>query len=321
MKQNQTYLIGILAGIAAGLMVVAAFRAGVSAFFLVFAAPTAVYIASMGWGSVAGLISATFATAIVWYVGGTHAAVFAATLLLLPAAWIGHLTNLGQMQETNNNEPSSQMVWYPISGILFQLMIFLGVGFVIFGILTGYSVETIASEISRLLSEVGKNNPELPTLSDKELLLQGKLYAQLLPLILPTLWLMFHAFAALISAKITQKSGKLARVNEDVAANVYLPIHALGLLAAGLIGAALFSGTLNLMGSLLLGLSIGGFGLVGLAELHHRSRDWPSRGVWLWLAYLSIIVLSFPILVFGAMGISRSLKFIKNQSYNNSNNH
>ena len=47
--------IGLLAGIAAGLLAVAALSSGLSSAVLILLTPITIYIASMGWGTVAGV--------------------------------------------------------------------------------------------------------------------------------------------------------------------------------------------------------------------------------------------------------------------------
>lgn len=301
MNRNTPLLIGLLSGIAGGLMVLAAFNAGLLAFFLLFAAPAAVYIASMGWGTWAGLISAVVASIMAGSFGNPQLALVAAALLFAPAAWVGHLTNLGQPAENG-----SGMVWYPLSAILLRLMAALAIGFILVGFLSGYSRELFAGAFVDLMKQMGEMNPDLPAQNDDALMASAATYAQLLPIIVPCIWLLFHVLTAFIAANITRRSGLLAREPEDVAGTVNLPIEAAGFMAAGLVGTMLLSGTVADAGGVFLGIAIAGYALIGLAQVHYRLRGNPAAGMLLGIVYGTIVLFTVPLFVFTVMGLFRS---------------
>ena len=56
------------------------------------------------------------------------------------------------------------------------------------------------------------------------------------------------------------------------------------------------------------GVGIAGFALSGIGELHLVTRGRPARQVVLFFAYLTLIIFGFPVFVFAAMGVARSLK-------------
>ncbi|MGB7288398.1 MAG: DUF2232 domain-containing protein [Salaquimonas sp.] len=312
MKNNQSIIVGVLAGIAAGLMVLAAFKAGVLAIVLFFAAPAAVYIASMGWGSLAGIIAAVTGASLAAGAGDNSIAGLALVLLFAPAAYVGHLVNLGQRDENGN------IIWFPLSDILLRLMAILAIGFVLIGALSGYTQELAAAAIVELMKQIASTNPELPQLNDELLLDRANLYAGIIPAMLPCMWLLLHVVTAFISANITRRSGLLARAPEDVAASVSLPFQASVFLAVGLAGMFLFTGALKLVGGVSLGIGIAGYALIGLAAMHFRTRPLQSRGLLLAIAYGSIILFSLPLLVFTFIGLLRSLQ--TNQPNSGSNN-
>jgi hypothetical protein len=303
MKNNQSIIVGLLAGIAAGLMLMAAFTAGLLAFVLFFAAPAAIYIATMGWGFAAGLIAAAIGTTVAWYAGGMGAAGIGLLLLFFPAAAVGHMVNLGQRADIGNG-----IVWFPLSDILFRLMGMLAVGFIAIGAAGGYSAESFAPSFSQLMRELANSSPEIQMPSDEVLAERSQFYADLIPTVIPAVWLMFHVIIAFVSAGITRRSGQLARAKEDIAATVTLPPQAILVLVVGLIASLLFTGPVAHVGGVFVGVSITGFGLIGLAELHYRTRPMPARGILLSIVYGSIVLFSVPLLVFTALGIFRSIK-------------
>jgi hypothetical protein len=307
MINNQALLTGILAGCAAGLMIFGAFNAGLFAIVLLFAAPAAIYIATMGWGSGAGLVAAFTGTLIAGWFGGMPLGAMSGGLLFAPAAYIGHLVNLGTRSTVNAaNDNAGGVVWFPLSIILMRLMFILAAGFIIIGAFAGLTDTVLSEAFTELLKTFYAANPDLPALEDAVFAAHAATYAKIFPIALPCLWLMMHVATAFVSANITRRSGLLAREPEDVAATVKLPAEAAIMLVAGLVGEMVFSGTLQLAAAVLLGIGIGGFGLIGLAHLHFTTRGNPMRSFLIWATYGSIILFSVPLFIFTAIGLFRS---------------
>jgi hypothetical protein len=294
--------VGAFAGIAAGVMVFAALNAGVFAFALLFAAPLAIYIATMGWGRYGGFASVATGLAVTGYFGSPATALIGGVLLFIPACLVGIMANLGQ-----RSAPGKAIVWYPLSSILLRLMMLLFGGFVVFGALTGYSNELVIPTFVDLMREIAAANPDMPQGSEAAILAQATTYANLIPVIVPGLWLMLHVAVAFLAARITRRSGLMARGDEDIAASVRLPMEAILLLVAGLAGTFMLPGVHGLAAKVAFGIAICGFGLIGLAQLHYSTRGASWRGAVLALAYGSIILLTFPLVFFAASGVMRSL--------------
>lgn len=307
--KNQPILVGILAGLAAGLMMLAAYGAGVASIPFLFAAPASIYIASMGWGTVSGFIAALVAAGIILAIGTPGGAIVSSALLFIPAAWTGHLANLGQ-------QGARGMIWYPLSGILFQLMLLVAAGFIITGLVTNYSSGTVTPLFVELFKELG--GPGQPV-SDELLVERAELYAALIPLVLPAMWLMMHVLVAWLSAMVARRSGLMPRPQDDIPASANLPLPGFVFLAAGLGGAVFLNGPLAMAGSVLLGTGLAGYALVGLADLHLRTRGRGGRQFILAIVYAMILLFSLPLLFFSATGALRSLAMNQNTSPNGGN--
>lgn len=299
---SSSIVIGILAGAAAGLMAVAGFRAGFAGFLLVMGAPFAIYIAAMGWGTLAGLAAALAASACLFLFGGPASALIMAALLFLPAAWVGHLVNLGQPSPNG-----SGMMWYPLPLVLLRLMMALAGGFILAGFITGYTVDNVAPEFAALMRELAQANPELALPADDEIEARSRFYAGLIPLLVPSLWLLFHVLVGYTAAAITRRSGKLARQPEPPGQPFIMPPETLGFAAAGLVGSFFLDGVPAMVGMMLLGLAISGYAVAGLVDLHQRAAKWPSGGLVLFFTYGAIALFSLPLLIFTISGLVRSL--------------
>ncbi|MCO5134299.1 MAG: hypothetical protein M9908_08180 [Phyllobacteriaceae bacterium] len=298
---NRSILIGLLAGLAAGLLVTATVTTMPFAFFLPFVAAGVIYIATMGWGFQAGIASVIAGTGTIGAFTEISTALAGSAMLFVPAGWVGHLTNLGQTDEDRGG-----IRWYPLGTILFHLMAILVVVFITIGALGGVTEEALVNSFKQLFSEVMRQRPDMSGLTPEVIETQARAYATVIPLVAPGVWLLMHVLTAFAAAAITRRSGILAREREDIAASVALPPQAAGFLVAGLVGMLVLSGSVALAGAVMLGIAICGYGLIGLAQLHFKLRGNPAAFLVLTIAYGSVILLAFPFIVFTIMGLLRS---------------
>ncbi len=303
MTRQAVFGIAIAAGLASGLMALAGLRPTPFAMPLLIAAPAAVYIASLGWGTLAGIMAAVVACAISLFWHGPEALIIVAGLLFVPAAFAGHLANLAQ-----SDADGSGLLWYPLSKVLLRLMAALGAGFVLTGMAMGYEAETVNAAFRELFREILSANPDGTALSDEVVAQSAKTYAALLPAVIPGMWLLAHVLVMHFSAVVAARSGLLARPAEDLALTAVLPASAIAVPVAGIIGMFVLPTPAYEIAAIATGLGIAGFGLTGLAELHLSTRGRPGRQVLLVLSYLSLVIFGFPILILAVMGVVRSLR-------------
>jgi len=301
MNARNAILIGLLAGLAGGLMTLAGMRAGLAALPLMFAAPLAVYVASLGWGTVAGFLAAAVAILINAFDGALPAAAVTGVLLFLPAAWAGHLANLAQPDASGRG-----LEWYPLSRILAWLMAAVAAGFILTGWIAGIDAAVIADDLARALREIVAAQGDAPPQFDIDQ--AARLYSIVVIAVMPALWLTLHVLVFQIAAAVTRRSGRLARPAQDIAAEASLPPAALIVPVAGLAGMFLTDGAVREIAAVLAGVGIAGFALVGLAEIHFASRGRPGRMLLLIGCYLLIPLFSLALVVFAAIGARRSLR-------------
>jgi hypothetical protein len=90
----QIALVGLGAGIAAGLLFASLATGSITAILLFYIAPLPVFIATLGWRHVAGLIAAACATATVTIVSGAF--FLAVPVISFAAWWLGYLALLSR---------------------------------------------------------------------------------------------------------------------------------------------------------------------------------------------------------------------------------
>ncbi|MEZ5872550.1 MAG: hypothetical protein R3D32_12050 [Nitratireductor sp.] len=303
MSNANTIGIGLVAGLAGGLMALAGLHSTSFAFFLMFSAPLAIAVASLGWGPLSGMLAAVVAVIIVAIQTQIEMAVATATLLFLPVAWAGHLANLAQPSPDNR-----QMVWFPLSGILFRLMIALFAGFIITGWISGFSAEKAAAAFAELLNEMAKNEPELPQIPEGSIEQNARVFAGILPIAIPAVFLMAHVLVLYLAAMVTRASGKLPRPRDDIPATANLPAIALGITPLGLIAMGMFASPLYEIGGVMAGIGIAGLGLVGLADMHFSMRGKPGGQFAIFVSWFALMVLSLPLVLFALFGAWRVIR-------------
>ena len=293
-------IVGLLAGIAAGLMMLAAMRAGATTIVMLFAAPAAIYIASLGWGTAAGVAATLVAAAVGLFVGGPAAAIFALVLLFGPAAWAGHLANLGQPSGDGKS-----ILWFPLEAIFLRLVIMVIVGFVVLGLLLGYDSAEIETGMTELLREFASSEADI-AFNEENLQRSAELYASLIPVILPAMWVFLHVTVFYISAAIVRQSGKLVRQRDDIPATANLPFSFVGVPLAGMVGMYVAGSPVYEIAAVMAGAGIAALSLIGLAELHLNSRGRANRFALLFAVYALIVAFTLPLIFFAALGAMRT---------------
>jgi hypothetical protein len=300
MNRQSGTLIGILAGIASGLMAIAALRAGTAALAMIFAAPIPVYLASLGWGTAAGFIAAALAAASGMVIGGLNSVIVTAALMFVPAAWVGHIANLGQ------RTPDGNMIWFPLEKVFFHLLVAVAAGVIVMGFVLRYDTATLQEMMVEMLRDLVASSQQPMAVTEEGMVRSAHLYASLIPLLVPMIWLNVHVTVFYLAAVLARRSGRMIRPRDDIPVTANLPFAAFGLPLAGILGMAAAPSPIYEIGAVLAGTGIGAFALVGLAELHLRSLGRPGRSVTLFVTYLLLFLFTLPILIFAVMGLVRS---------------
>lgn len=306
--------VGLLAGIAAGLMAIAAFNSGLASAPLIFITPLAIYIASMGWGTLSGVIAAIIACAFCYIYGGIGVAFSLGLSIFAPAAWIGHLSNLGQTSDDGDT------IWYPLSNILFWLMLITATLCVVIFSLVDFNTAQTGEQLKAMLTQVAKTNPEIKIPNDEDIALTLQMLTKVMPIVTASILVIVHSINAYFSASITQSSQIMARKQENIAQTITLPKAALFIMAVGFIGTVFGDGVIAEICGAIFGASMTAFALLGLADAHLKARSTSGGTLMLVVAYTSIFMFSLPILVFTAIGVMRLFRMASQEANNNQPN-
>jgi hypothetical protein len=308
MNFNATSLtVGLLAGLAAALLCISAGEPNVLSLFLFAAATLPILIASLGWSNAAGFVAAAVAGGIVsLFVSPLAALVFTVTTLA-PAAWVGHLANLGRPAEELGG-PTGAMAWFPLSDILLQLSVMVVAGLIVTGIAIGYGPELIDDVATRFFEVLAQQNADLQ-LTDADRDGYAAFFLAALPVVQGALWVLILFTAYYVAHWIVRLSGRARRPKDDIPASLRLSRRSLFLFGAGLL-LTFAGGMATPIGGLICGAFGAGFILAGFAVFHHRTRGKPWRGFALWGAYMLVIFFTLPLLFFLIAGMVETARTV-----------
>ena len=295
-------LIGIIAGLAAAILLGVAAYASVFAVVLTIAAMASIFIAGLGYGLLSSLVSilaAAFATAALYSnpMSGVGMA-----LILAPAAVMSYLANLAR-PASEIGGPETALAWYPLSDILLA-------GGVVTAVSTVATLflhpdidavyAAVAEMVGTMMSEI---DPSAPFGADMRTKLVS--FLQVLFPMIQGMQMMIALFAVFyFGMRILSAAGRSTRPREDIRSSLRMNRLAIVVFLAGV--ALMFGGdTLEVIGAGFAGAVAGGFLLSGFAILHNMLRDKSWRLPGLVLAYLlTVMVPLVPLILVIAGGLS-----------------
>jgi hypothetical protein len=297
-------LIGLLAGFATALLFAGVVVQSSLAIVLSLAAPLPIFIASLGWGSAVGFVAALAAGVGLGAVTSSPisgALLFAS--IALPAAVVGHVAGLARPVEAAAGDKPS-LDWFPVPRILLAVAAVATLACLFTGWLIGYDPVAIGNELAEALAaQAGGNEAARAQIQDF-----ARQIVRIIPYLQPAILTLILTVCLYAGAAITRLSGKLARPRDDIPAaagalpRVALPIFALAL-------AANFApGVVGIVGAVASGSFGMAFTLAGLAAIHRMTRGSRSRGLILFALYMSIVILTFPLVVATILGLSETAR-------------
>ncbi|SEK61619.1 DUF2232 domain-containing protein [Xaviernesmea oryzae] len=293
-------LVGLLAGVTAAFLSLGANTPSAFAIVLYAASALPVLIAGLGWGNAAAILAVAFAGAICSLVVSPLFALLILAVTLVPAAWLSHLANLGRPAEEIGG-PAGALAWYPLADILTQLAVLVNIGMIIVGTVIGYDGSASERMIDMIADTLRERDP-LATPDPAALDQMKALFTLMLPLVQGAIWVLMLFAAYYVASRIVQTSARNLRPREDMPSALRMNRYAIFIFLAGL--AMTFAGGMAaIIGALLCGTFGAGFLIAGFAAFHFRTRGKSWRLPVLWLAYLSVVLFTVPIIFFLVSGL------------------
>ena len=276
-------LVGIIAGLVAAILMVVSPAVPVIA---PVAAMTALFIAGLGFGRVAGLLAVAVAAAALGVLASSLEFAFIFGVTLLPAAVMSQLAGLAR-PASEIGGPETATAWYPLSDILLagaMLVALATLCLVLLAPLDAYFTE----EIDRLSAIIAEMNPvAAPTAGDKLQMLATLKSFSPIPIAAGNMVSFFGGFY--FAMRILTAFKRNVRPREDVRSSLRMNRLALAVLFGGVV-LMFVGGTAGLVGASFAGAVGAGFLLAGFAVIHNALRDKPWALPALILTYMVSLI-------------------------------
>jgi Predicted membrane protein (DUF2232) len=312
---NATIFMALAAGLTSALMFASIVSGALFSLLLCYLAPLPLLVAGLGWGplcaAIGGILASVSLTAIFGIPYG-----FAFTIVVaLPAWWLGHLVLLGRpiapdMPSADaglSDEP--ELEWYPVGRILLWTAGFASLSALGALLTLGLDAATINGLLHRGLLRLFTAQG-LATNEDIERIID--MIVTLAPAAIVSVTMTTLTLNLWLAAKITETSGRLRRPWPDLR-NTTLPPMTLAALCVAI--AFCFTGGLfAIVAVIAVAALMLVYAFVGFAVLHILTLRLRSRPFWLSTTYTIVVVFSWPILAFVALGIADALFDIRRRA-------
>jgi len=310
MKPNvNPILIGIIAGLVAALL------SAVSPSLPLIgpiAAMTALFLAGLGFGRVAGLVAVASAAVAIGAFTSSVADILLLAGLLLPAAVMSHLASLAR-PASEIGGPETALAWYPLSDILLAgaLVAALATTFLLLMQPIDY-----AGQVEQTVQMMKEIRPDVIILPAEKVWLEAT-SRTMMPVTIAA-GLLVQLFAGFYYAtRILAAARRNVRPREDIRSSLRMNRLALALFFFGL-ALVIVGGKAQIAGASLAGALGAGFLLSGFAVIHNAWRDKSWALPALVLTYMFSTILGIVIVIIGLANPRRAIALTPNKPNENS---
>jgi len=285
-------LIGLGAGMAAAALFGSVASGSLAASLLFYIAPLPILIAGLGWSPAAGLIAAASATAIVSIFSGLLFA--AVAVIAFGAWWLGYLTLLARPVSA---ESGAGLEWYPLGRLVIWAA---AIGtLVVVAAVPNFGTDQVSLQAALRRSY--------------QRLLQDPATIDLLVIAVPPAAAAFSTLANLLNlwlaGWVVKISGRLKRPWPALP-ELTLPRATPKLLAIA-VGASFLPDLFGIVSGACAASLIIAFAILGFAVLHSVTPGMNGRPLVLAGAYISTIVLGWPLLLIAITGLVETMFSIR----------
>lgn len=286
-------LIGALLGLVSAVVILSTATGPVLIRFILFIVTSLpIFLAGLGWGTVAGIAAGLTGTLVVALLGWKAALIFAASQAV-PAVVLSHLALLSR--ETPAETGRTPVVeWYPAGRLVIWAAAMAGIPAALWLLFFGGEIETLKTALAPHITELIKSqmppdNQPGPVEVEKII----NLVVNLLPSASAIAWMLALIVNLWLAGRIVTASGNFIRPWPDLAAITYPPAAplALALATAG----SFLTGWPGLVASGFAAPLLFAYVLLGLAVIHFVTRGTPWRPFLLWALYGSMLFASAPL--------------------------
>ena len=321
---NSPILIGLGAGLVSAVLFASTLTSG-WAILLFYVTALPGFIAGLGWGTQAVIVSTLVGSGLVGVLLAPLAGLGFLLTLGLPTAVLCYLALLGRPVSENAvvehgtaAAPSGQIEWYPAGRIVAWATVMSG-GIAALSVpMFGMDIETYRTNLQEILDKTFFSQfPDgAPPGMDKENMAPViELLIRALPAASAIVWLAVMLLNMWTAGRIVTGSGRAIRPWPDLSAITYPTHFALGFVAS-LLG-TFAPGILSIIATGFAGAFLLAYILLGLVVLHVLARNSPYKFVALGALYLGIFLFGWVALVVAIVGIGEPMFRLRSRASGN----
>lgn len=307
----QVLLIGLGAGAASALLFASIVSGSPLAILLFYLSALPIMLAAIAWSHMAGLIALLFgALSLATFLNFWIAFVYLAAVAT-PAYVLAYLSMLGREVAPASGTAPAEMEWYPVGRLVLWAAIIAFALVIVVILQFGTTFETYQKEIRSTFERVLKLQARVP--ADQPLKLPGvqnpEQFLNTLVAIMPAAAAVLSMLTSVVNlwlaGRVARVSGRLRRpwpnLNE-----VALPLSAALMLAAAL-AVSFTSGMPGFIAAIAIAVLSVAFSIAGFSVLHALTRNAGARTWILAGAWISVMLLGWPLLFVAILGIADSV--------------
>jgi hypothetical protein len=300
-------IIGAGAGLISAALFASAATATALAGILFYLAPLPICLAGLGWGGMAGLISALTGTAMIGVSLGPGTAAIFALAVAAPTALLSYLALLSRPAAAPQGADHGALEWYPPGRIVGWAALIAGLLAAGLALILGFDQESYRESIRQLLSHsaLKELDRDGTLLTEENIARLSVVLARALPAAFAIVWLTVTLFNLWMAGLIVDASGRALRPWPDLH-SLELP-NALVLVFAIALAASFLPGLPGLLATGLAGALLFAYVLQGLAVIHVYSQSVPLRGLMLTTVYIGILLLGWVAILVAIVGLAEPL--------------
>jgi hypothetical protein len=290
------YLIGIAAGLVAAVLFRSLATNSALALLLFYLTPLPVFLAGIGWGARAALLSFVTATVLLGALLSFQSAIAFGLYIGLPGVVLSYLMLLHREyavdQGAAGGQPRTIVEWYPFGRIIAWGAVMSGTLIAVGLVLLAGDSETYRQIMRTIFDETALQRfqsvfgAEFGPAEMERFVERFAFY--FLPFFAATFWLLIMIGNLWLAAKSASISGLLSRPLPDFTSIDYPPFLVAGFVAALVVSFA--SGMLGVAGVAFLGAFGCAFLLMGLAVIHVLLASSQFKLVLLFVLYVGLLV-------------------------------
>ncbi len=303
-------LIGLSAGAASALLFASIVSGSPLAILLFYLAALPVMLAAIAWSHLAGFVAVIFgALSLAAVLNFWIAFVFLASVAV-PAYLLAYMSMLGREAARTNGSGTPEIEWYPAGRLILWAAVIAFALVTVVVLQFGTSFETYQAAIRTTFERVLKMQARIA--EDQPLVLPGvqnpEQFLNTLVAIMPPAAAVLSMLTSVINlwlaGRVARVSGRLRRPWPDLN-EITLPPSAAVLLGAALL-VSFMSGMPGFIAAIGVAVLVAAYSMAGFSVLHAitrngRARTWILAGAW-----LSVMLLGWPLLFVALLGVADS---------------